>query len=157
MTIDGGDATDYADHGARWGHATAELIGTIFDSSPMRFNDDYIMMPLQAATQWDALSHVYYDDQLYNGYPASSVTSFGATRDSIDKVDQRGIVSRGVLLDVPRHRGTEFADAGDRHHAVGARGGGGGRRGSTCARATSWWCAPGGTAASTRSRATGRW
>lgn len=34
-----------------------------------------IVMPLQACTQWDALSHVYYDEQLYNGFPAKAVTS----------------------------------------------------------------------------------
>jgi kynurenine formamidase len=71
----------------------------------MRFNDDYIMMPLQAGTQWDALSHVYYDGQMYNGVPAAAVNSFGATKNSIDKVDRKGIVSKGVLLDVAHHRG----------------------------------------------------
>ncbi len=110
MTIDGGDARDYADHVRGWGHASAEMIGGIFDLGPMRFNDDYIMMPLQAATQWDALAHVYYDDLLYNGFPASSVTSFGATHCGIDKVDAKGIVSRGVLLDVARHRGAAYAN-----------------------------------------------
>jgi kynurenine formamidase len=79
----------------------------------MRFNDDYIMMPLQAATQWDALSHVYYEDQLYNGYASDSVTSFGATRNSIDRVAAAGkIVGRGVLLDVARHKGVEHLPAG---------------------------------------------
>ena len=66
-----------------------------------------IVMPLQAATQWDALSHVYYEDKLYNGFPASSVTSFGAFHCGIDKVDVKGITSRGVLLDVVAHRGEE--------------------------------------------------
>ena len=60
----------------------------------MRFNDDYIMMPLQACTQWDALAHVYYDDQLYNGYPANSVTSFGASKNGIDKAASTGVVGR---------------------------------------------------------------
>ena len=79
----------------------------------MRFNDDYIMMPLQAATQWDALSHVYYDQQLYNGYNADAVTSLGATRDSIDKVAAAGkVVGRGVLLDVARHRGVSHLEQG---------------------------------------------
>jgi kynurenine formamidase len=110
MTIDGGDAAAYADMVRGWGHETAERIWKIFDGGPMRFNDDYVIMPLQAATQWDALSHVYYDEQLYNGYPAASVTSFGATRCSIDKVDVKGVTSRAVLLDVARHRGGEFAD-----------------------------------------------
>ena len=66
----------------------------------MRFNDDMIIMPLQAATQWDALSHVYYEDKLYNGFPADSVTSLGAFHCGIDKVDGKGITSRGVLLDI---------------------------------------------------------
>ncbi len=59
-------------------------------AGPMRFNDDMIIMPLQAATQWDALSHVYYEDKLYNGFPADSVTSLGAFHLGIDKVDEQG-------------------------------------------------------------------
>ena len=42
---------------------------------PFRFSDDIIVMPLQCATQWDGLAHVMYDDLLYNGFPASAVTS----------------------------------------------------------------------------------
>ena len=80
----------------------------------MRFNDDMIIMPLQAATQWDALSHVYYEDKLYNGFPANSVTSLGAFHCGIDKVDGKGITSRGVLLDIVRLRGVEtFCELGD--------------------------------------------
>ncbi len=80
-------------------------MGKYFQDDLFRFNDDMIIMPLQAATQWDALSHVYYEEQLYNGFPADSVTSFGALHCGIDKVDGKGITSRGVLLDVVRHRG----------------------------------------------------
>src|SRR5581483_8760291 len=71
------------------------------------WNDDIVVMPLQVGTQWDAYSHVYYDGQMYNGFPAAAVTSLGASRDSIDKVDVKGVVSRGVLLDVAQHRGVE--------------------------------------------------
>ena len=71
----------------------------------MRFNDDMIIMPLQAATQWDALSHVYYEDRLYNDFPADSVTSLGAYYLGIDKVVDKGITSRGVLLDIVKLRG----------------------------------------------------
>jgi kynurenine formamidase len=66
------------------------------------FADDYVFMALQAATQWDALCHVYYDEQLYNGYPASEVSIHGGRRCSIDKLEH-GVVGRGVLLDAPRH------------------------------------------------------
>lgn len=71
-----------------------------------RYTDDYIVMPLQCATQWDALSHVFYGDRLYNGYPAQSVDSSGARFDGIDKVHQ-DFVSRAVLLDVARLKGVD--------------------------------------------------
>ncbi|WP_068180081.1 cyclase family protein [Mycobacterium sp. UM_CSW] len=108
MTVDGGDAHTLTDYGRSWlGNPTAKQLSDAFDNQLFRFNDDMIIMPLQAATQWDAFSHVYYEDKLYNGFPASSVTSQGAYRCGIDKVDCKGIVSRGVLLDLVRHRGAE--------------------------------------------------
>jgi len=76
------------------------------DPEGFRYNDDVVVMPLQCATQWDSLAHVYYGGQLYNGYPASTTTSAGATRNAIDKLGT-GIVSRGVLLDVARLMGME--------------------------------------------------
>jgi hypothetical protein len=69
-----------------------------------RYADDLVIMPLQCATQWDSLAHVSYDGQMYNGYDARLVTGYGAGRNSIDKMKER-IVSRGVLLDVPRYKG----------------------------------------------------
>jgi kynurenine formamidase len=106
MSVDGGDA-ELATHLKGWGGATEAQMAHMWEASIMRFNDDYIMMPLQAGTQWDALSHVYYDGLMYNGHPANSVTSFGASKNSIDKVDVKGITSRGVLLDVAKHRGVD--------------------------------------------------
>ena len=76
----------------------------------LRFADDVVFMALQCATQWDALSHVYYDDQLYNGYPASSIDSFGASRNAVDKLG-RDIAGRGVLLDVARLHGVDHLPA----------------------------------------------
>ena len=31
------------------------------------FSDDMVIMPLQCATQWDALSHCFEDGRMYNG------------------------------------------------------------------------------------------
>jgi len=76
-----------------------------------RYADDYIFMPLQGATQWDALAHVYYDDKLYNGFPATDVTVVGAQHDSIDK-QAKGIAGRGVLLDIAALQDVEWLDAG---------------------------------------------
>ncbi len=115
MTVDGGDANTLAQYGPQWlRNSVAHEVSDFFVDNPFRFNDDMIVMPLQAATQWDALSHVYYEDKLYNGFPADSVTSFGAFHCGIDKVDGKGITSRGVLLDVVRHRGAEqFLEPGN--------------------------------------------
>ena len=114
MTVDGGDARALAQYGPQWlRNSVAHQVSEFFVDNPFRFNDDMIVMPLQAASQWDALSHVYYEDKLYNGFPADSVTSFGAFHCGIDKVDSKGITSRGVLLDVVSHRGAEvFCEPG---------------------------------------------
>lgn len=72
------------------------------------YSDDVVHMPLQCATQWDALAHVHYGGQIYNGFRADEVlTTSGASRGGIDKAAVDGIVSRGMLLDVARQRGVE--------------------------------------------------
>jgi len=73
-------------------------------------NEDVVVMPLQCATHWDGLAHVSYRGKLYNGYPASSVTSAGASRLGIHLVGS--LVSRGVLLDVARAKGMDVLDGG---------------------------------------------
>ena len=115
MTVDGGDAGTLARYGPDWaGNPAARQLSGYFEDGLLRFNDDMIIMSLQAATQWDALSHVYYEDKLYNGFPADSVTSLGAFHCGIDKVDCKGITSRGVLLDVVRYRGADtFLELGN--------------------------------------------
>lgn len=77
-----------------------------------KYADDYVFMPLQAATQWDGLAHVYYDDKIYNGFPSSDVTPHGADHDSIDK-QAKGISGRGVLLDIARLRDVDWLEQGD--------------------------------------------
>ena len=66
-----------------------------------------------ATTHLDALCHIFHNDQMYNGYPASLVTSLGARRNSI-MAGQDGIVSRGVLLDIPAVRGVDYLEPGER-------------------------------------------
>ncbi|MEY4372517.1 MAG: hypothetical protein RL219_1286 [Actinomycetota bacterium] len=75
------------------------------------YADDYVFMPLQAASQWDGLAHVFYDDQLYNGFPSSDVGPHGAKHCSIDK-QAKGIIGRGVLLDIARLKGVKWLEMG---------------------------------------------
>ena len=63
-------------------------------------------------THIDALCHISYKGRLYNGLPATSVTSQGPTRYDIAAC-AHGIVGRGVLLDIPRLREVEWLEPGE--------------------------------------------
>lgn len=76
------------------------------------YADDYVFMPLQSASQWDGLAHVYYDDQLYNGFPATDISPHGAKHLSIEH-QAKGIAGRGVLIDVAGHRGVDWLEVGE--------------------------------------------
>ncbi len=83
-----------------------------WDPHGLQVSDDWIIMPLQSGTQWDGLSHIGYDGQLYNGYPAAEIsTRFGARRLAVDAMTDR-ITGRGVLLDIARLHGTDWIEAG---------------------------------------------
>ena len=72
----------------------AEFIGMVFHG--------------QTITHIDALSHYSWQGKLYNGKPASLITSReGAQTHSIELACD-GIVTRGVLLDIPRVRGVSW-------------------------------------------------
>ncbi|GHE38625.1 cyclase family protein [Streptomyces capitiformicae] len=99
-------------------HAMVQVNQEIFGPGTVACSDDVVTMGLQAATHWDALTHVSHSGRVYNGRPANTITPHaGATFAGIDKA--RHIVSRGVLLDIPRAlggRGTDERLPGD--HAV---------------------------------------
>jgi kynurenine formamidase len=84
----------------------------------MHYADDFISMPLQCSTQWDALAHLWYDDQIYNGYGAAEhVGPAGASRNSITAL-AKGVVGRGVLLDIARARGVDWLAPRELIHAA---------------------------------------
>src|SRR3990172_3368326 len=77
----------------------------------LRYADDAINLPTQAATQWDALSHVFLGEKMWNGYPATLVDCRGAHKNGIEQFADK-MVGRGVLLDVARHKGVEYLQDG---------------------------------------------
>lgn len=83
-------------------------------SGSLRFGCDYVGLEFHgdAHSHIDALCHVMYEGLIYNNFPASSVRSSGATVATID-VARSGIVGRGVLLDIPRLRGTKWLEPGE--------------------------------------------
>jgi kynurenine formamidase len=63
-------------------------------------------------THLDALCHFFWKGRMYNGFPMRAVHSTGATRCAITAGEQ-GIVSRGVLLDIPALRGLDWLEPGE--------------------------------------------
>jgi kynurenine formamidase len=68
-----------------------------------------------ATTHLDALCHIFYEGRLYNGYSSERVTPQGAFELSVDFL-RHGIVSRGVLLDVPAAKGKAWLEPGEPIH-----------------------------------------
>jgi kynurenine formamidase len=79
----------------------------------IRGTDDMIIMPLQSATRWDSLAHIFHGEQMYNGYGASEVSSSGAKRNSIARARDK-VAGRGVLLDIPRLKNRAWLEPGER-------------------------------------------
>lgn len=78
------------------------------------YGADYFAMAPHgyAVSHIDALCHIFHEGRLYNGHPIERVTAHGALALSIDAL-RDGVVSRGVLLDVPALRGAPWLEAGE--------------------------------------------
>jgi len=79
----------------------------------IRASDDKAEIFLQGSSQYDALGHAWYDDTLWNGVSADTTNGGGMSWASILPIAQRGVVGRGVLIDMARHRGKDWLDKGE--------------------------------------------
>ncbi|MFN0172960.1 MAG: cyclase family protein [Bryobacteraceae bacterium] len=61
------------------------------------------------ATHMDALCHMFWKGQMYNGYPQAEVTAKGAARLGVNRF-RDGIFTRGVLIDLPRLAGRKYLE-----------------------------------------------
>lgn len=78
----------------------------------LHYADDKINAFLQGSTQYDALGHVWYDGRIWNGYDARTTVG-GLKKASVEPIAQRGVVGRGILLDMARFRGKNTLDKGE--------------------------------------------
>ena len=83
----------------------------VLDHRGIRAADDMVVMPLQCGTQWDGLGHIFYENNMWNGYDCREVTSAGAQKCGIEKTKNK-MVGRGVFLDVPRALGMDILPDG---------------------------------------------
>ena len=85
-------------------------------SSGLRFGLDFLGMACHGDchTHMDALCHISYKGQTYNGKAAEEVlTTKGATSLDVAAIGEVGVVGRGVLLDLPRFRGVKWLEPGE--------------------------------------------
>ena len=90
---------------------TDAVAGRFDETNKLRFADDAINMPVQAATHWDSLGHIFLDDKMYNGFDARRVDGGGVHVLGIEHTRAK-MVGRGVLLDVPRFKGVDWIEDG---------------------------------------------
>jgi kynurenine formamidase len=86
------------------------MIGTASEG----WGGDYFAMASHgfATSHIDALCHIFHAGKLYNGYAIETVTAHGALELGIHAL-RDGVVSRGVLLDIPRVRGVSYLEPGE--------------------------------------------
>ncbi|KYH45526.1 cyclase family protein [Branchiibius sp. NY16-3462-2] len=78
----------------------------------LHYADDKINAFLQGSTQYDALGHLWYDGQIWNGYDARTTVG-GLDKASVAPIAERGVAGRGILLDMARFRGKKTLDKGE--------------------------------------------
>jgi kynurenine formamidase len=78
----------------------------------LHYADDKINAYLQGSTQYDALGHLWYDGKIWNGYDARTTVG-GLQKASVEPIAERGVVGRGILLDIARWRGKNTLDKGE--------------------------------------------
>jgi kynurenine formamidase len=84
---------------ARANQASTDFFGLVFHG--------------QTITHIDSLAHFFWEGKMYNGRPSHLVsTSLGATVESVE-LAKDGIMSRGILVDVPMIRGIDWVERGE--------------------------------------------
>ena len=65
-----------------------------------------------ATSHIDALCHIFHEGRMYNDYSSEAVTAHGASKLGIHHL-RSGVVTRGVLVDIPTVRGVEALQPGE--------------------------------------------
>ena len=96
-----------ADNEFPFGH---EMIATGNDSNPMFGMDIYsTRYHGKVLTHLDALSHMFYQGKMYNGYSQQQVNRQGAQQLAVTAY-KNGLTSRGILMDIPALKGVKYLD-----------------------------------------------
>jgi kynurenine formamidase len=77
-------------------------------------NEDMLVLASHSITHMDALSHVYTEDGIYNGFPRDDASTTGGVG-HCDILATGTFAGRGILLDLPGHQGVDWLEPG---HAI---------------------------------------
>ncbi|PRX97752.1 cyclase family protein [Allonocardiopsis opalescens] len=82
--------------------------------SRVRAATDHLAMPVHglSVTHLDALGHIMWDGRMYNGAPAESVTAHAGAAVNAVTAAAGGVLTRGVLLDLPAALGVPWLAGG---------------------------------------------
>lgn len=78
----------------------------------VHYADDYIETFLHGCGHYDGLGHVWYDGKIWNGYDARTTVG-GMRKAGVLPIAEKGVVGRGVLLDMARYRGKAALEKGE--------------------------------------------
>ncbi len=88
-----------------------EMTATAEGGFPWALDDIGVNFHGYSHSHLDALCHLVHDGRMYNGFSAEEISEDGCARLDIRAAGD-GIVSRGVLLDMPRHFGERWLEPG---------------------------------------------
>jgi kynurenine formamidase len=77
----------------------------------MGSNQDVSVLPSHGITHMDALSHVFTEEGIYNGFPRDEFSTMGGAA-HCDIRATGTFAGRGILLDLPRHHRVEWLAPG---------------------------------------------
>lgn len=99
-----------ADNGSPFGH---EMTSTGNNALEGSYSMDTISVSYHgwAHTHMDSLCHMFYKGKMYNGYSQNEVTAKGAGKLAVTNF-KNGIVTRGILMDIPRLKGVPYLEPG---------------------------------------------
>jgi len=88
-----------------------ELVMTAQPGSPVAMDELRIFYHGLTYAHIDALCHARYNGKAYNGFDASDASEAGCATSGVEHLKD-GVLSRGILIDVPRLKGVPYLEPG---------------------------------------------
>lgn len=88
-----------------------QIIMTADPGSPVAMDEWRIFYHGLTYAHMDALCHARYKGQAYNGFDADEATDSGCSTSGIEQLKD-GVLTRGILVDLPRLKGVDYLEPG---------------------------------------------